>query len=192
MKNLITLLSLFFFVILVSNVEAQNFARTGTIELGGTIGFESETEVNDGETADESTTTFSFSPLLGYFIIDGLELGIMPIFETASYGDNSDSMFGIFFAPQYHFDLQSCVYPYVGGIVGYNSFNRDRLNSDNTYSGISYGGMAGIKVQIGNSSLINVRIRYLLATFNPEDWDGDRNGHNNLSIEAGFSVFLEN
>ncbi|MHA2123446.1 MAG: opacity family porin [Promethearchaeota archaeon] len=192
MKNLITPLLILLIVLWASNADAQNFAQKGTIELGGTIGFESETEVYDGETADESTTKFSFSPLLGYFIINGLEFGLIPIYETSSHGDNSDSMFGIFFAPQYHFDIESPVYPYIGGMVGYNSFNRDRLHSDNTYSGISYGGMAGIKVQIGNSSLINVGIRYLLATFNPEDWDGDRNGHNNFSIEAGFSVFLEN
>ncbi|MGD8306237.1 MAG: outer membrane beta-barrel protein [Ignavibacteria bacterium] len=192
MKKIIAPFLILFIILGISNTEAQSFAHKGTIELGGTIGFESETDVYDGETDDESLTTFSFSPLFGYFIINGLELGLTPIYEITSYGDNSDTMFGIFFAPQYHFDLQSNVYPYVGGIFGYNSFNRDRLNSDDTFSGISYGGMAGIKIQIGNSSLINLRIRYLIATFNPEDWTGDRNGHNNLAIEAGFSIFLEN
>lgn len=190
MKNLSLLLTLFLLVIWSVNNHAQTFAKQGVIELGGTVGFSSETDVSDGETADESTTSFSFSPQIGYFVINGLELALMPVYSTESLGDNSSSMFGIFFMPQYHFDLQSSVYPFIGGFVGYNSINFDRNGTETTLSGLSFGGGAGVKVQIGNSALLNVGLRYLIITANPEDWEGDRNGQNQLGIEAGFSIFL--
>ena len=190
MKKLISPLLILFIIVWASNVEAQNFARKGIIELGGTVGFDSDTDVRDGETADNSTTTFSFEPIFGYFIMDGLELALVPHYQSTSHGDNpTQSQFMIFFVPSYNFDVQSNVYPYIGGLIGYNSFDE---GSGDANTGFSWGGMAGIKVQIGNATLINIGARYLLITANPDNWEGDRNGANRFEIIAGFSAFLGN
>jgi hypothetical protein len=154
------------------------------------VGFSSETDVYDGETADESLTTISFMPRVGYFVIDGLGIYAAPMFENSSYGDASQSMFAFFVAPVYAFDLKSTVFPFIGAMVGYNSMNIDNGNTDQTYSGLSYGGMGGIAVVLGKNALMNVALGYRMITANPEDWEGDRIGSNQFDIEVGFSVFF--
>lgn len=186
-KVLFTVLVL---VMCATLTQAQDFAKRGVIEAGGSISFTSTTAVSDGETADDSHSAFSFMPAIGYFIIDGLELGLLPVFRSSSFGDASQTDLGIYFAPQYHFDLKSSIYPFVGAMVGYNSTNIDDGTNDATYSGISYGGLAGIKVQVGKAALVNIGVNYFMFTYNPEDWDGDRNGSNEFGISAGFSIFF--
>lgn len=188
MKKLSIILLILAFISTVS--FAQDFAKKGVIELGGSILFSSTTEVYDGETADDSQTDFSFMPLVGYFIIDGFEVGVMPVFSSTSFGDNSTSTIGIYLTPQYHFDMKSNIYPYIGAMVGYNSLNIDNGTNDESFSGLSFGGLAGLKVQLGKSALANLGINYFMYTFNPEDWDKDRVGANQLAISAGVSIFF--
>lgn len=194
MKKLLLPFLIISFIFTV-NVNAQMFAEKGVMHLGGMVGFTSTTSVTNGETAENSTSIFDFSPFVGYFIIDGFELGLMPNFYTFSHGDNSQTNFSVWFAPAYYFMLQrSNIYPYIQGLIGYNSNTYENTTGnvtvESTLTGISYGGAAGLKVQVGNSALINFGVRYVLITLNPEDWDGDRNGSNNLVVSAGFSIFF--
>ncbi len=87
-------------------LNAQNFAKSGVIEAGGSLGFSSQTAVFNRQSDDKSTAAISIEPFVGYFIIDGVELGLIPSFVRSSYGDNSNSMFEIFFAPVYNFDMR--------------------------------------------------------------------------------------
>ena len=88
MKKLLTVL--FALVLFVGFSQAQNFGKKGVIEVGGGLGFSSTTAVANGETADESLTNISVMPYVGYFIIDGLELGVNPLgFSYSKFGDNS-------------------------------------------------------------------------------------------------------
>jgi hypothetical protein len=184
------LIFLSFITIVCLNVKAQDFGKKGVIETGGTISFSSITSVSDGETADESTTIFSLQPAIGYFIVDGFEIGLAPAFTSLSSGDNTTSMFGIFLAPAYNFNTGGKVYPFIEGRIGYNTVNTDDGQTDQTLSGLSYGGRGGIKVQLGGSSLLNLGVEYMLITLNPEDWEGDRNGVNYLAVSAGWTVFF--
>lgn len=184
------LFTLFVLMMFASLVSAQDFAKKGVVEVGGSISFTSSTNVHDGETADDSRSTFSFMPRIGYFIIDNLELGLLPMFRSTSFGDDSQSDLGIYFYPQYHFNLKSNVYPFIGAMVGYNSTTFDDGTDETTYSGISYGGIGGIKVQVGKAALFNVGINYFMFTYNPEDWEGDRNGSNEFGIEAGVAIYF--
>ena len=63
-------------------------------------------------------------------------------------------------------------------------------NNEQTFSGIGYGAIGGVGIQIGKNALLNLGIQYLMLTTNPEDWEGDRIGNNQLALEAGFSVFF--
>lgn len=184
------LFTLFVLVMAVSIIQAQDFAKKGVIELGGSVSFSSTTDVSDGETADESTSTFTFSPGIGYFIFDGFELGLVPRFSSTSQGDYSLSDIAIFVVPEYHFNLNSNVYPYVGAAVGYNSMNIDNGTDDYTLSGLSYGALGGVKVQVGNAAIVDFGVEYFMFTYDPEDWDGDRNGWNQFAISAGVSIYI--
>lgn len=171
-------------------LNAQNFAKRGVIEAGGSLGFSSQTAVMNGQSDDKSTTTISIEPYVGYFIIDGVELGLIPSFVRSSYGDNSNSMFGIFFAPAYNFDTRGNLFPFIEGRIGYNSRTIKTPGGESTLSGLSWGGRGGIKVKVGCSSLANVALSYMQYTYNPENWTGDRNGYNIFAIHVGFTVFF--
>lgn len=190
MKKLFTVFILFFFVGLSFG---QDYATRGIWELSGTASFTSTTSVYDGESDDESTTTISFEPMLGYFLMDGFILGFAPMYSSSSYGDASSSTLAIFAAPGYVFNLQSNVYPFVHALVGYNSstYNSGQVGAEDiTYSGLSYGARGGIKVLIGKNALVNFGVQYLLINSEPEDWDGDRVGYNEFGVFAGFTVFV--
>ncbi|HEX9251567.1 MAG TPA: outer membrane beta-barrel protein [Ignavibacteriaceae bacterium] len=192
MKKFFSLLFLALFVGSIS-LSAQNFATKGTFEFGGSIGFSSTTDVNNGESSDNSLSNFSFEPYVGYFVINSLELGIIPAFSTSSYGDNSTTSFGVYFAPAWNFDLKSNLFPFLEGRIGYNTFSYDDGNSetdDPSNSGLAWGLRGGVKVQVGNSALVNLALSYDQITLNPENWDGDRNGANVLGINAGLTIFL--
>lgn len=184
--------SFFFFVLLFGSIilNAQNFATQGTVELGGSLGFSSTTNVSAGESADNATTTFMVQPYVGYFIINGLELGLIPSFVSSSHGDNSTTSLGVYFAPAWNFDLKSNLFPFIEGRIGYNSVNYDNGNTDATVSGLAWGLRGGVKVQVGNSALVNLALSYEQITMNPKDYDGDRNGSNIFGVNAGFTVFL--
>lgn len=192
MKKIFTLL---FVALLFGSISlnAQNFATKGTLEFGGSVGFSSTTFVNNGESSENSLSAFSIEPYIGYFIINSFELGIIPTFSTSSYGDNSETDFGIYFAPSWNFDLKSNVYPFVEGRIGYNTASYDDGNSEtdeSSYSGLAWGLRGGIKLQVGNSALVNLSLSYDQMTLNPEDWEGDRNGANNFGVNAGFTIFI--
>jgi len=189
-KSFLILAVLFLFT---SISFSQNFATKGTIEAGGSIGFSSTTTVSNGESSDNSTSTFRVEPYVGYFVINSLELGIVPSFTTSSFGDNSSTSFGAYFAPAWNFNLKSNLFPFLEGRIGYNTSSYDDGDSDTedlSYSGIAWGVKGGVKVKLGNSGLFNVAVSYDQITMNPEDWDGDRNGENILAVNAGFTVFF--
>ncbi|MBK9098775.1 MAG: outer membrane beta-barrel protein [bacterium] len=181
-----------FTLILVSSISifGQNFAKKGVWEFGGGIGFSSTTFVSNGESGDDVLTTFTFEPYVGWFVINGLELGLIPSYQTASLGDYSENSFGIYFAPAWNFDLQSQLFPFIEGRIGYNTVTADNGEDSQTLSGLAYGARGGLKYQLGNSALVNFSLGYNMTTLNPEDWDGDRNGTNNFDVMVGFTVFL--
>jgi hypothetical protein len=192
MKKLFTLFTILFLTCGIS-LFAQNFAKMGTVELGGTLGFNSTTQVSNGEAADESSTTIFFNPYFGYFFINSLEVGIIPTFSSSSFGDQSQNNFGVLLAPAYNFDLGNCWYPFIEGRVGYNTSSLDDgddQTEDPSFSGLAWGFRGGVKAQVGNNALVNVGVFYNNVTMNPENWEGDRNGQNVFGIEAGVAIFL--
>ena len=195
MKKFFYLLTITFIVGSIS-LSAQNFAKKGIVELGGGLGFTSTTYVFNGESLDDSQTSFWFYPYVGYFIINNVELGIIPRFSTSSYGDLSDNSFGILFAPAYVFDLGNCWYPFIEGRVGYNTWTYEYydLNLDileSTQSGLEWGFRGGVKAQVGRNALVSAGVFYQMIDRNDDDDPNDeRDGFNQFGLEVGVSVFL--
>ena len=187
MKKYFTILLL----IVAFSVNAQDFGKKGVIETGGLVGFSSTTGVNDGESEDDALTNFTFEPYFGYFVINSLELGLIPSFSSLSQGDVSITSFGIYFAPAWNFNLRSKAFPFLGGRIGYQTSTVDFGGDDNTtLSGLSWALRGGLKYQLGNSALLLASLGYTQTTLNPEDWDGGRNGTNVFDVMVGFTVFF--
>ncbi|MDR3667446.1 MAG: hypothetical protein P4L35_11445 [Ignavibacteriaceae bacterium] len=166
---------------------SQDFAKKGTWELGGSVGFTSSTVVTKG-TSDPNgaTTSFSFSPEAGYLLTDNFEVSLLPLsFTSSSYNGSTFSQFNFLVAPAWNFELQSNIYPYVEALLGYGSIS----SGGPSYSGLDYGAQAGVKLEVAKSSLVNLGLSYLMTTRKPSGIT-DRYGSNVLQIVAGFSVFL--
>jgi hypothetical protein len=103
---------------------------------------------------------------------------------------DSKSVFAAFLQLFTLFDLKSNVYLDIGGMIRYNTATLDNDYNEITLSGIRYGALARIVVQIGKNALLNFGLQYLMLTTNPENWEGDRIGNNQFALEAGFSVFF--
>jgi len=176
------------------DVIAQYGSR-GTTELGGTISYSSTTAVTNGTTATESTSLFNFLPYVGYFISDGLAVGLSPGINIVKLAGSKESVTNLmlFLVPGYTFGTKGNLFPFIEGLIGYTSLASkvDPLTGvgEMDLSGISYGARAGFRLLVGKSGLANVSAAYMMYTMNPKNATS-RSGYNSLAINLGFSVFI--
>jgi len=172
----------------------QGFAKKTQLELGGSASYTNTTVVTDGNNAQYSSGYLSFAPYIGYFIIDGLELGFNPfgydIVSPAS-DDDAETYLSIMFAPSYNFQIKEDIYPFVEGQIGYtrHGYRNRALKKDESESGLSYGFRGGVKILLGKHAIVQVGLSYKWLTFN-KDGASDRSGFNILAANAGFSIVL--
>ena len=187
MRKFVVIFISFLTVIAVSNPKlyAQDYAKQGTWEVGGSISYTSNTTVSQGESSDEAFGLFLFDVPVYYFVIDGLELGIIPAYENLSFGDNSISAFDILFGAAYNIKTKSVAYPFIEGRIGYNT-----TSNGDTRSGMAWAVIGGVKVQVGGNALINIGIGYSQSTLELENHEGGRSGTNTFGVRAGFIVFF--
>jgi len=168
----------------------EGFTSTGIWELGGSATFSRNTPVVGGNSGD-AVYKLSAIPYVGYFLMDGLELGVNPLgVALTSGGDTTTTELRFLFAPSYTFDLGGRAYPFVEGLAGYTAAITDYPGGGrSTRSGFSWGGRVGVKFPVTARGLLNVGVQYLVITLNPEG-ASSRNGVDELSISLGFSVWL--
>jgi hypothetical protein len=91
------------------------YAERGVVELGGTLGLDVRDEIVD----------FSVAPTLGYFIIDRLELTLIPLVSVRSISDDrtgrreTNTRWALIAEPTYHLPLMDYLYGFVGGGIGF-------------------------------------------------------------------------
>lgn len=164
--------------------EAKPFATQGCMEIGGSISFLSTTPVFYGNT-NGSMSTFSFQPFIGYFVSDGFELGFDPLGLTyIDLGGTTITQVTIFAAPSYNFRTGGNAYPFIEALLGYTS-----QSVSSTSSGFSWGGRGGVKIAVTDKGLLNLGVQYLQITLD-RPGAGERNGSNQFSIAAGFTVWF--
>jgi len=195
------LLSFFTCIFLVAafTLNAQDYAKKGVWELGGSISYSNNSLVINGESGEmdgfeiPSISTFMVNIPVYYFVVDGWQIGLVPEFVSLSSGtddfDFSTSAYGIFFSTSYNFKTGGSVYPFIEGRVGYSAANLsldadidlgefellkgNAVQQDNmldeTLSGLGWGFSGGIKIQVGKAALINLGVGYQQRTYDPEE-----------------------
>ena len=162
----------------------NGFASKGKFEAGGNVAFESSTLVVRG-TSGNTTTTFMLSPFVGYFIIDGFELGFDPFsFTSVSTGGSSRTETRILLAPAYNFKTSGIVYPFGELLLGYTSV-ADGFSG----SGFTWGLRGGVKLNVTGNGLLNLGLQYLQVNTTPSG-ETSRWGTNELSVAGGFTVWF--
>jgi hypothetical protein len=167
----------------------KHFGAPGTLELGGSMTFTASQPVLAGKTGNW-VYDFSLLPYAGYFVIEGIELGINPAgVNVRSSGDTTAVQLRILFAPSYNFHTTTMVTPFVEGLAGVTSASLIHAGSTTSISGFTFGGRAGIKAALIEKGMLNIGIQFLRITLNPSG-AGSRNGSNELSVSAGWTIWL--
>ena len=162
------------------------FASPGCVELGGSVSYTSSSESYyppsqygyNGST--RPINTFLFASYVGYFPVQGFELGLNPlsVSSTDSYGNQTSLLFA--FAPSYNISTHSNVYPFIEGDVGYNSNSGPYSTA---ISGMCYGGRVGFKFVIAPHALLTFAAQYLIQNYNLTG-SAQYNGQNTYTQES--------
>ena len=175
-----------------AEAQRRGFATKGTTELAGTVSFSTYTPVSGDRTGD-ATSLFTFAPQVGYFVSDGLELGLSTGFAllpgvtviTPSSG-KSTTFTQLFFSPSYNFQTKGeDIFPFIEGQLGYTAVS----SGNYTESGLSYGGRGGIKIVAAEHFLITPSVQYLAITLNREGAT-TRTGFNYLVVGVGVAGYF--
>ena len=127
------------------------------------------------EGSSSSTTTVFFSPSFGYFVIDGLSVGV----SANILNSDGSTVYAFLPTASYYFQTQGSVKPFVEVGIGYGKISVDEEST----GGLSFGGGAGITYFINQNVGLNIGLQYLRG-----DYDGAVN--NTFGGAIGFSIFF--
>lgn len=166
----------------------KTYATKGVVELGGSVGFQSYTPVSGGQSSNTTYTNFSLTPSVGYFVSDGLEVGLDPFSLTTSSqtgATSSQTEIHILGAIAYAIKTEGAAYPFIEGVAGYTTYSSGSYSAN----GFSWGVRGGVKVAVVSHVLVMGGLQYLQITETPSG-ASSRSGYNELMIGVGLSVWL--
>ncbi len=169
--------------------EKKRFAVAGVWELGGSATFQRSVPVVDGKEGD-AVYTLSALPYVGWFLMDGLELGVNPLGVSMTRSEGTtvvDLRFLV--APSWNFRMKGEWYPFVEGLAGYTARLTSGDGGDATDDGITWGGRVGVKFWVVEQGLLTVGVQYLAVTLDPSTAK-NRHGSNDIAAAVGFSVWF--
>jgi outer membrane protein W len=130
-------MKLFYATVFGLLVSATTFAQKGSFYVGGQVGFSNSTNtfdpnVNGGTTSETKSSSWSFSPEVGTFLTDNVQLGVgLNIVGTSNdnFGvDQDGSAFGGTVYSRYFFGEGSKAFrPFVGANLSYLSGKQDQV-----------------------------------------------------------------
>lgn len=157
----------------------------------------------EGLSADgPKQSIFTFSPSVGYFVIDKLAIGLEAnlLSNTTKYDGDKESMtlFSILPNATYYFTNDSKVIPYLGAGIGYGSIKNkstyagSSITDEETTDGLAWKVKGGLTYMATQSLGINLGLSYDQFS-NKETYDNIdyKTNVNTLGINIGFSYFLK-
>lgn len=149
-------------------------------------------------------STFSFSPSVGYFVIDKLAIGLEAtvLSTTTKYDGDKETTTALGILPNatYYFVNDSKVVPYLGAGIGYgsvkNSYKSDFIDNsfsdETTTDGLAWKVKGGITYMATQSLGINLGASYDQFS-NKETYDNVevKTNVNTFGVNVGFSYFLK-
>jgi outer membrane protein len=180
-----------------STLNAQT--EKGNILIGGEtkLNFSSSNpkfESDDSNADLGRTTTLDFSPQIGFFVIDGLALGMeLPIMYSLDKSESEDkyTSTSIAFTPfiRYYFG-KGKLKPYLHGDVGFGNLKmkyEEKLlatTSESTASLFLYEMGGGLAVFLNDKVSLDIGIAYASQSLTPKE----DNDNNFKSITSGFEA----
>lgn len=188
------------------NSNSMSATSQGNILVGGSSSFnftsqQPKSKTDSGGVIDGSTTTstFSFSPSAGYFVVDNLVLGAGILFSSSKFKvdefDFEETDNSIVFSPfaRYYF-TEGNIKPFLQGSVGVGSSKSESSDSDFEFKNsiFAYGFDGGVAFFLGNYVSIDLGLGYAYASFKPKDNNDDnfKSISSGFGFNAGFNIFF--
>jgi hypothetical protein len=190
--------------------DVGTYVKEGTVELGGVstfgTGFLNESR-NVLLWHDRSTDLFTFSPYIGWFFSNDLEVGAYPFVFTTITSEPTQTYQQTMFLLSLSTDvpINAKTFFFVEGMLG-STFLKDgpvyssKTNSESYFNtndptkvtsykgGLATGAHTGFKYHTNNNAVLMVGIQYIRAEYN---FVGSNYfGYDYLSFVAGFTVVL--
>ncbi|MCJ8154008.1 porin family protein [Chryseobacterium sp. SSA4.19] len=175
------------------------------------IGFNSmntNTKVNGTKYDETKVSSFSVTPSVGYFVIDGLAVGIDLGFNSSTTKQNKNkvtvSSFSVMPTATYYFQTGSKFIPFLGAGIGYST-NKVKYNfgdlivdpilladAESTTDGLAWKAKGGITYMATQSLGINLGLGFDQFS-NKETYSGIdyKTTRSNFGVSVGFSYFIK-
>lgn len=188
-KVLIVLVAMF--LVMSSNLFAQKKTVKGQIELGGNFGFSSSSFSYKGE-SEGTITAFSFSPRIGFFVINKFEIEPQIQFVSVSMKPEAgetetETDFGGILSLSYNFESGSNLVPFVFAGIGMQTHSiTDVEDLKTTMIAPELG--AGLKAFFSEKGALRAEVYYNHMT-NAGGYEDE--SANTFGLRVGLSVFLK-
>ncbi len=176
-------------------LQKARFAQKGKFHLGGGLNYSSTSSKMTKPTETDATdsSSFGFMPAIGYFVIDGLEVGAIIDYTSSSEGDADSSRFALGPQVAYYYKASPVLYPY--GRAAW-VFNLSEDNGDDAeYGGNKLRVGAGVGVAFGHKvgGLLSLGLDYVrdARTMKPkgasDTMEFETTG---FELNGGFSIYF--
>ncbi|WP_426278052.1 OmpW family outer membrane protein [Chryseobacterium sp. S-02] len=175
------------------------------------LGFNTQSSTAKANGESESgpkTSQFSITPSVGYFVMDGLAVGIDLGFDNQTTKFDGDKVtftkFSVMPTATYYFNTGSKFFPFVGAGIGYASAKTKYSYSgpigdplllsdvDTTEDGLTWKAKAGVTYMATQSLGINLGLGFdQFYTKNTYYNTEVKTTKNNFGVNVGFSYFIK-
>lgn len=119
------------------------YGRAGVLELGGSAGFQFATDYR----------SMNFSPTIGWFLGDNLELSAIASVANIKTGDNSATVWSGLLEPSYHLPFNRSIFGFLGLGVGASYVSK-------LGTGLALAPRLGMNLLVGRSGVLTPSISY--------------------------------
>lgn len=127
------------------------YGRAGVLELGGSAGFAFASDYR----------SMNFSPTIGWFIADNLQMSAILSVANIKTGDNSATLWSALLEPSYHYPINRSLFAFLG--VGGGAAHVSGLGT-----GLAIAPRIGANIMVGRSGVLTPSLAYQYTTIDTE------------------------
>lgn len=198
-------------IVLFGLTNAQMTKGDWVVSGNTSVGFNSTnayTKVNGSKYGETKISAFSVTPSVGYFVADGLAVGIDLGFNNVTTKENSNktiiSSFSVMPTAHYYFKTGTKFIPFLGAVIGYAThkikYDFDGssidplllLETETVTDGLAWKVNGGVTYMATKSLGLNLGLGfdqfYTKETYSGIDYKTSRN---TFGVNLGFSYFIK-
>lgn len=199
MKKIFAVAAFALFGLMNAQTEKGSWVIGGSTNLGFNSVTTKYSVENESETSP-ATNTFSFTPTVGYFVMDnlavGIDLGLLNVSTKDDDYKETSNTFSVMPTGTYYFKATPSLRPYVGAGVGYATTKYTEkfanISESEDYDGLAWKAKGGFVYLLNQNIGIDLGLGYSQFTNKETVSDIDyKTTAGTFGVNVGFSLFLK-